>query len=75
MPIASSAAMRASASDFAPQPHSTAANRAPVAAAACAAACGGFLLAIALRMPRELKSASTPAMAGFAAGGTAPDSR
>jgi len=64
--------MRASASDFAPQPDATAANRAPVAAAACVAACGGFLLAIALRMPRELRSASTPAMAGSAAGGTAP---
>jgi hypothetical protein len=66
--------MRASAPDFAPQPHSTAANRAPVTAAACSAACGGFLLAIACRMPREPRSASVAAIALLTAGG-ASDSR
>src|SRR5215472_6301225 len=69
------AAIRATASDLRPQPHSTAANSRPVTRAAYAAASGGFLLAIAGRMPRAANSASAAATTGFAAGGISGDSR
>ena len=61
VPIPSVSAIdAASASDLRPQPHSAAANRQPVTRAACSAASGGFLLAIACRMPRAAQRRPAP---------------